>query len=269
MPDAAPTRSHCRIISACGTVFATRDRQCSPCGVLIGIVPALRATSVDPATLLKHGDTRTRSRRRYRWSNGFVAAQLILAVVVLGVASSAWSSVRQAVRRDPGYQSAGVRTARVALPSAAVAEREGADVYTRVLSRLRETNGVTDVAMTSAVPVGELPTLLVSAETAEATERLASLDASLLVVSPGFFHLLSVPIVEGRSFDDADDRVKAPVAIVSRSLAKRLWPEGRAVGRRMTFPSAEHASSAIVVLALVSTAIPAYGACRRDVLSGP
>jgi len=217
------------------------------CGLVIGLVPALRAASVDPAALLKHGDTRTGSRRRHRWSSAFVAAQLILAVVVLGVASAAWSSLRDAVRHDPGYRSADVWTARIALPSAAVAAREGAAIYTRVLRRLQETSGVTDVAMTSALPVGELPTLLVSAETVESTQRLASLDASLMVVSPGFFHLLSVPIVEGRSFDDTDDRVRTPVAIVSRSLARRLWPVGRAVGRRMTFPSGEQASSAIVV----------------------
>jgi len=68
-----------------------------------------------------------------------------------------------------------------------------------------------------------------------------------MVVSPGFFHLLSVPIVEGRSFDDTDDRVRTPVAIVSRSLGRRLWPDGRAVGRRLAFPSGEQTSSAIVV----------------------
>jgi predicted permease len=228
-------------------VIATATACAVGCGVLIGVVPALRAASVDPAALLKQGDSRTGSRRRHRWSSGFVAAQLILAVIVLGVAASAWSSLRHAVRRDPGYRSAGVWTARLALPSASAAEREGANIYQQILNRLQATSGITEVAMTSALPVGELPTLLVSAETAEATQRLASLDVSLMVVSPGFFHLLGVPIAEGRSFEDADDRTKEPVAVISRSLARRLWPDGRVVQRRITFPSGERASSAIVV----------------------
>jgi hypothetical protein len=95
------------------------------CGLLIGLLPALRVASVDPATLLKQGDTRTGSRRSHRWRDASVAAQLVLAVVVLGVASSAWSSLRDAVGRDPGYRSAGIWTARIALTSAAAAARDG------------------------------------------------------------------------------------------------------------------------------------------------
>jgi hypothetical protein len=151
------------------------------------------------------------------------------------------------VKRDPGYRSAGIWTARIALPSAAIAAREGASTYARILRQLKETSGVTDVALTSALPVGELPTMVVSAEIAEATQRLASLDAGLMVVSPGFFHLLGVPIVEGRSFAESDDRERAPVAIVSRSLARRLWPDGRTLGRQMALGSGEASSVAIVV----------------------
>ena len=135
------------------------------CGLMIGLVPALRAAAIDPAALLKHGDTRTGSGRRHRWRDAFAAAQLILAVVVLGVAASAWASLRDAVTRDPGYRAAGIWTARIALPSAAAAARNGDDIYARILQRLRETGGVTDAALTSAFPIGELPTLIVSAET--------------------------------------------------------------------------------------------------------
>ena len=74
------------------------------CGLLVGLVPALRAAAIDPAVLLKQADTRTASRRPHRWRDVFVASQLILAVVVVGVASSAWSSLHDAVTRDPGFR---------------------------------------------------------------------------------------------------------------------------------------------------------------------
>ena len=144
--------------------------------------------------------------------------------MVLGFAASAWSSLRGTVNRDPGYRSDGVWTARIALPSAAAAERSGVETYAKILAALRATPGISDAAMTSIVPIGDLPTLLVSAERTEAAQRLASLDASVMIVSPEFFRLLGVPIAEGRAFADADDRGKAPVAIVSRALARRLWP---------------------------------------------
>jgi hypothetical protein len=91
--------------------------------------------------------------------------------------------------------------------------------------------------------------MLVSAEIAEAGQRLASLDVGLMVVSPGFFHLLGVPIVDGRSFAESDDSERAPVAIVSRSLARRLWPDGRTLGRQMALGSGEASSVAIVGVA--------------------
>ena len=217
------------------------------CGLAIGLVPALRAAAIDPATLLKQGDTRTGSGRRHHWRDGFAAAQLMLAVVVLGVAASAWASLRDAVTRDPGYRAAGIWTARIALPSAAAASHDGDVVYAKILQRLRDTAGVTEVALMSALPIGDMPTLIVSAETSGTAQRLESLDAALMIVSPQFFHLLGVPIAEGRAFTDGDDRGKPPVAIASRALARRLWPDGRVLGRRLALGTGPGAREAIVV----------------------
>jgi len=163
------------------------------------------------------------------------------------VAASAWSNLYDAVTRDPGYRAAGIWTARIALPSAAAAARDGDDLYARILQRLRETGGVTDAALTSAFPIGELPTLIVSAETNVTAQRLQSLDAAVMVVSPQFFHVLGVPIAEGRAFMDADDRRRPPVAIASRSLARRLWPDGRVLGRRIALGMGATASDALIV----------------------
>jgi putative ABC transport system permease protein len=217
------------------------------CGLLIGVVPALRAASIDPAVLLKQADSRTASGRHHRWRDAFVAAQLVLAIVVLGVASSAWSSLHDAVGRDPGYQTAGIWTARIAMPSAAAAAQRGADTYARILRALRETGGISDVALASALPVGDLPTLIASAETAGSMQRMASLEAASIAVSPGFFHVLGVPILNGRSFADDDDRTRPPVAVVSQSLARRLWPDGPVLGRQLVLGSGDTARDAVVV----------------------
>ena len=61
----------------------------------------VRATTVDPVTLLKQGDARTGSQRAHRFRDAFVVAQLTLAVVVLGVAAAAAASLREAIARDP------------------------------------------------------------------------------------------------------------------------------------------------------------------------
>ena len=52
-------------------------------------------------------------------------------------------------------------------------------------------------------------------------------------ISPGFFAALGVPILEGRDFNDLDDKNSEPVAIVSQTLAERMWPGENAVGRHV------------------------------------
>jgi hypothetical protein len=133
------------------------------------------------------------------------------------------------------------------LPSAAAAAREGADTYARILSTLLATPGISDAALTSALPIGEMPTMVVSTDQIETAARMASIDAAIMVVSPGFFRVLSVPIAEGRAFADADDRTRPAVAIVSRALARRLWPDGSAIGRRLVVGAGPAARAAIVV----------------------
>ena len=52
-------------------------------------------------------------------------------------------------------------------------------------------------------------------------------------ISPGFFAALGVPILQGRDFNDLDDNNSEPVAVVSQTLAERMWPGENAVGRHV------------------------------------
>ncbi|HEY7284747.1 MAG TPA: ABC transporter permease [Vicinamibacterales bacterium] len=200
-------------------------------GLTIGALPAIRAGAVDPAAVLRHADARTGSRRSHAWRDGFVLMQLTLAVVVLGVAVAAAASLNEAVRRDPGYTARGVWTARIALTADDVAAHREADVYDRILDRIRRIGSVGETALASSFPVGALPTTLVSAETSRAAQRLESSETAMMVVSPRFFALLGIPLLEGRAFEPSDTAAKPPVTIVTRGLAKQLWPTTSALGR--------------------------------------
>ena len=55
------------------------------------------------------------------------------------------------------------------------------------------------------------------------------------VVSPGYFQTLEIPLLRGRDFL-ASDRADSPlVAIVDETLARRYWPDGDAVGKRIRY----------------------------------
>jgi predicted permease len=215
-------------------------------GLVIGALPAVKAGVVDPAMLLKEADSRTGSRRSHFWRDGFVLAQLTLAVVVLGIALAAGVSLSEAVRRDPGYSAGGVWTARIAPTAADVAAHQEGRVYQRVLDRLGQSAGVRESALASSFPVGALPTTLLSAETSLAAQRLETSEAAMMIVSPRFFSLLSIPIAEGRAFERSDTPASPSVAIVTRGLARRLWPTASALGRSVRFGGRLEQSAVIV-----------------------
>lgn len=59
---------------------------------------------------------------------------------------------------------------------------------------------------------------------------------NLEAVSPGYFDTMEIPLLEGRDIIEGDREGRAAVAVVSQSFAKRFWPDGRALGRRLKFP---------------------------------
>ena len=76
-------------------------------------------------------------------------------------------------------------------------------------------------------------------DTVAAVPMDASTDAgrlaTLVVVSPGFFQTLGIPILAGRDFDWSDDQKHPPVAIVDSNLARRLLPSGDVLGTSVRF----------------------------------
>ena len=201
------------------------------CGVLVGVVPAIRAARVDPAILLRVGDSRTGSGRRHWWQSAFVIAQLAFAVVVVGIGIAATVNVRSAVSRHPGFDSSDIWTARIAVNSAGGTATSAAAVYDAILARLAADPRVGAAAMATLFPVGDQATMLVSPAGSAGARRLATREAAAVSVSPAFFSLLKISAVEGRLFT-ADDRDAHPaVAVVTRLLARRLWPDGQSVGR--------------------------------------
>lgn len=78
-------------------------------------------------------------------------------------------------------------------------------------------------------------------------------DALMDRVSPGFFRAAAIPLQQGRDFTWNDVRNRARLAILNRSLADRLFPEGDAVGRTIRLGRSEQATT---VVGIVTDATP-------------
>jgi predicted permease len=199
-------------------------------GAFLGVVPAVRVWHGRAGVVLKRALTRTGSRVISRWQNGFIVFQIMLAMVVLATAIALAHGMSRWLQRDVGWRVDDVWTVRVALSSPDVAAQSGEATYVALLDRIHAIPGVTDVAASSALPIGNMPTMLVSGKTDSLAGRSDALEADAIAVTPSFFRVLGIPIRMGRSFVDSDRPGSQLVSIVSRGLAAHLWPDGRALG---------------------------------------
>ena len=204
-------------------------------GIFFGLAPAWYASRRNPASLLQQG-SRTLASGVGKLGKGLVVSQIALSFVLVTGAGllvrtfQNLSSISLGFRQDnllevllsptpDGYRNVDVNAYRVAL-----------------IERLSAVPGVQSVAMGPFVPAAEGFRDTVSESSASATAaRESGLMTDATETTPGFFGTMGIRLLSGRDFGWGDDNHHPPVAIVSRSLAERLFPNRSAIGRRIRF----------------------------------
>ena len=208
--------------------------------LLVGLVPALRASRLDLAPQLADGQ-RTGRGRGARWtSNVLVAAQMALAIVLVVTASLLVRSLTNLAAISPGFAADQVLSARISPPQHrfkdVVARRE---LYASILERAAAVPGVSAVAVTDRLPFsGEVfgSVFVIEGRPNPATTGEWPMADVSATVSPGYFGALGVAVTAGRAFNADDSASSQRVAIVSETLARRYWAGEQVLGRRFTFP---------------------------------
>ena len=175
--------------------------------------------------------------RRRHWSRPvLVGAQAALALILVVGAALLIRSFEALTHVDRGFSPDDVVTSTVQswsyykTPDARVA-------YARdMISRVRALPGVSAAGMTTSLPLSPpigAATVSVTADGAPADLEPKRIHAA--VVAGDYFETLRIPLREGRRFNAADDAGSNAVVIVSESFARQFFPEGHAIGRRVTF----------------------------------
>ena len=200
--------------------------------VIFGVAPALDSSRRAEVDALRSRTAIGRSTERLRAA--LVVAEVVGAVMLIVGAGLLVKALWRVQAKDPGFRSAGVLTLRTALPvpryASAAARR---DFYQRILANTRELSGVESAAYTSYHPMemasGRLPITVPGI----ADDPVTAPEAVIHFVTPGFFATLGIPLRAGRDIDERDTGDTAAVAVISESLARRLWPDQDAVGRQL------------------------------------
>lgn len=208
--------------------------------VIAGLLPALQATGANVNAVLKDEGRGVSSLHIGKFSRGLVVAQLALACGLLVAAGFMIQSVVQRSRLDYGVSVAGVTTARIGLfeatyPDTASRQRFWKDVE----RRLGEIPGQQGVALTVVLPgLWGLTQRMAVDGTTYATDEDHPFTR-FVPVTPGYFPTFGLAAVEGRLLTEADEAGALPVAVATRSFARRFFPDGSVVGRRVRLGGAD------------------------------
>jgi len=208
-------------------------------GVVLGVIPMAGAFRTRLTAAFRDDDRATTAGRRARLlRDGLVVLQTAFALILLVGAGLLLASFRQVLAVDPGFRPQGVLTAIAAPPSARYADQAALLGFAdELLGKMRALPQVSEAALTSSIPfAGNFSDSVILAEgyVPAPGESLVSPDRT--AVSAGYFEALGIPLIKGRTFDQTDVEDSQPVIIIDERLARKFWPDGDALGKRMFRP---------------------------------
>jgi predicted permease len=199
--------------------------------LLVGLTPALQATSVDLTSAFKGAATfGKRQHRPSRIRSTIVGVQMAGSAMLLVTAGLFLRAAMRATVTHPGYATHNVVAFSTnAGPLGYDAGRAGV-VYRALMDRIRQAPGVVDVAFTARLPL--LARNSGSVRVIRGNDS-ATYNVDVASVTASYFHTMDMRIVRGTTFDTVAAMGDERPVVVSGSLASKLWPGNDALGRRL------------------------------------
>lgn len=206
--------------------------------LLSGIAPSIKLSRPELATALSDGSrSATSGPGSLRVRNRLVVVEVAAAVVLLVGAGLLSRSFTTLLDEELGFDPTGRLAVQVFAYDGYDSAEDRAAFVRQAIENLESLPGVSGVALTSSVPSatdGQLASIDIDLRFTigdrpappEGQEPVAAISQ----VSPGFFDVMQMPIVDGRAFDIGDDPDGVPVVIVNEALARRYFGDGSPIG---------------------------------------
>jgi predicted permease len=222
-------------------------------GILFGLVPALRLSRLDVNSALKDGSRGASTGGRGKYLSGLlVVSETALAVVLLAGAGLMIRSFVNLYHTSTGVKVENVLTMRLALPATKYPKGDNQiDFHQRLKERLERLAGVDSVAIASNLPTGGGPTFSYEVEGSGPVDEKRRPTVTALVIGPDYFRVMSVPVLRGRGFTEADAGTGAPVVMVNQRFAETHWRGDDPIGRRLRVFNGRAPDSWMTVVGMV------------------
>ena len=205
-------------------------------GVLSGIAPAFQSATSAPSESLKgSGGVVSLDRRRLRLQSALVVSEIALSVVLLVGTMLFLRSFTRVLSVDPGFDPENLLVVRMRLDDDKYRKGGAHPYYTALLSEIRSLPGVEAAGGSTALPMDSVDVDFDRPfwRDGEPRPEGGGPGVRLRMTTIGYFETMRIPLLEGRLFDERDDRTKPRVLIVNETMARSTWPGESPVGRRL------------------------------------
>ena len=202
--------------------------------ILFGLLPAWRATQVDPQLAMKATD-RTIAPGHTRFSAGkaLVIAQIAVSLVLVVAAGLLLGTLQRLASVETGFVSEGVLVAAVDMRKVGMEEGQLVAAKQEVLEQLRAAPGVTAASASMILPMsgagwnGHIAV--------DGFEAQGERDALVFfnAVADDYFATMGTPLLAGREFSATDGADSPSVAVINEALARKFFSGRNPVGERV------------------------------------
>jgi putative ABC transport system permease protein len=201
--------------------------------LVAGLLPAVRASSPHHFQGLKGARSST-SRGERRLLGAIVSVQIIFTVALLAGAALLVRTVKNLATVQPGYEVENI----LAVTVTTVTPNTFKEFHTRVLERVAALPGVTHAAFVWGLPLtgNKWPGTMELAGQSGSDRPFDQLSLPLRSVTPDYFEVMGVHLMDGRVFLPSDNADSPRVMVINQTLARRYFPGINPIGRRMNYP---------------------------------
>lgn len=204
--------------------------------VALGLLPLAAHGRTSLARVIgEAGRTGTASRAGRIARRVLAAAQVACALMLLVAGAALLAGLQRALTVDLGFRSERLLTAQLSFSAPRYASRpELQSLLDRLLERVRQLPGVEAAGIASTTPFGGMKTEnVILAEGYRMAPNESVISVRHVSVSDGYFDTIGARLVAGRWFDQGDAAGRGQVIIIDDRIARKFFPDGNAIGRRM------------------------------------
>jgi len=201
-------------------------------GILVGLIPAIRTSSLEPAKQIRAETRSTPSARSSRIQSGLVAFQVALSVVLLIGSGLLVRSLAHLTGVELGFDPENLLTGQLQIQAAAYPTPSERNLFfSTLLNEVNAVPGVEGATLANKLPIlsrwqdwSVWPVGHPPASSADDVSAMARW------VPPGYFPTMRIPLLAGREIEDTDSPGSPFVVVLSRSVAETLFPGADPLG---------------------------------------